>query len=104
MLKFKQNKKFVKKYIYEKLYSLNLKLYNSKIPLEPYQKFLGTTFDPKLSFNKEAECIMGIMKQRINMLKILKSKRNVVILIKLFFTRLQDFIVTSEKNLKHIKI
>jgi hypothetical protein len=46
-----------KRNAYEKLHSLDLKLYNSKIPLEPYSKFLGITFDPKLSFNKEAVCI-----------------------------------------------
>ncbi len=64
-------KKFKKSF---KRIQVDLKLYNSKISLEPYPKFLGITFDPNLSFNKEAVCIMEKMNQRINMLKILKSK------------------------------
>ncbi len=59
---------------YEKLFSIDLKIDDSNIVLDPTPKFLGVSFDPKLAFTIEVENISAKMNQRIKMLKTLKCK------------------------------
>ena len=59
---------------YDKIYSINIQINNKQIQLEPYPKFLGITFDPKLSFQKHFEQIEQSIYKRINILRVLKGK------------------------------
>jgi hypothetical protein len=59
---------------YDKKYTLQLKLSNHQIVLEHNPKFLGITFDPKLSFANHLNNIETQIQKRIDILKVLKNK------------------------------
>ena len=61
---------------YNKIYSLNLKINNAPISIDPYPKLLGITLDPKLSFTQHVQNIIEKATPRINLIRILKSKNN----------------------------
>ena len=63
-----------KRNTYEKKYTLQLKISNSQIVLEHSPKFLGITFDPKLSFANHFNNIEIQIQKRLDILKVLKSK------------------------------
>jgi hypothetical protein len=55
---------------YERLYSMNIDLNNTQINLDTYPKFLGITFDPKLSFEQHITQMQQKINQKVNILKI----------------------------------
>ena len=58
---------------YEKLNKINLTIDNSRIPLEPFPKFLGIYLDPKLSFERHFDETSKKVISKINLLKKLQS-------------------------------
>jgi hypothetical protein len=59
---------------YERLYSIALYINSEQIALEPFPKFLGVTFDPKISFTNLFRNVERKAISKINILRILKSK------------------------------
>lgn len=59
---------------YESKYAIDLKLNNTPIQLEPHPKFLGITFDPKMSMNQHINTLNQKIQTRISMIRALKGK------------------------------
>ena len=58
---------------YEKINSIKLEIDNTRIPLEPYPRFLGIFLDPKLSFERHFNLIIGTTIAIINFIKKIKN-------------------------------
>jgi hypothetical protein len=91
---------------YNKIYSLNLKINNAPISIDPYPKLLGITPDPKLSFTQHVQNIIEKATPRINLIRILKSKNNdkkfLVNIYKILIRSLidySDFVIATTKPL-----
>ena len=54
---------------------MNLKLNTKKIELEPFPRLLGFHLDPKLSFKHHLDITQQKIQKRLQILRILKSKR-----------------------------
>ena len=60
---------------YYRTYSINLRIKDTSIPLEPHPIFLGITLDPKLNFKKHLESIETKLSSKVNLFKNIKSLR-----------------------------
>ena len=74
---------------YTRLYTLDLYIAESKIPLEPFPTFLGIQLDPKLCFKKHYERVITRITPKVNLIKRFKSlhfKKSIKTLIGLYKT------------------
>ena len=58
---------------YERLYSMNLFINNTRIPLDPHPTFLGINLDPKLDFKKHFEVVSKRLEPKKNLIKRIKG-------------------------------
>ena len=57
---------------YFRTYNLNLRLGDTRLPLEPHPTFLGIKLDPKLDFKKHLELIESKIARKVNLFKRIK--------------------------------
>ena len=74
---------------YDRIYSLDLQINKKKIKLDPNPKFLGITFDPKLSFATHFKNTEIKIQSRMNILKVLKNK---------YWASSKDFLISFYKT------
>ena len=94
---------------YYRTYNINIRLYDTFIPLDPHPIFLGIQLDPKLNFKPHLESIEKKLASKVNLFKKIKSlpinhKRINIILFKSLIRSIFDysFVILSSSSQKII--